>query len=508
MYKVIVVDDEPQVRNGIFFGVDWKEFGFEAVAQAADGIEALQQIELNKPHVVFTDICMDKMDGMQLIDIIKGKYPEIEIVLVSGYSDIEYYQKALELKIFSYILKPTNIEDFNKTLKKLKTVLDDATEKEENLSISAEMKKQKLFSSLLCGQTLNRPTIEIINNNYLKNMQCEKFVVCTFILQNGMKLWKFSQKTDYLKKLFFKSIETVMLEGLHDDVVCILPDVSETMDIIKNTGETIENCYVGVSEAFSNIEFLSVYYKQALTAVNQMIFNADKNIFFFEKLFNNNEYVEMSDFKYDKVVQKLFAEDNEFWEEEITRVFESFENKIIFEYDYINVICNNLYYRVIRQGRQQGLEFHEVESFYDNIEKILNLNEKKKMLINTLLSISYMVKDKNSGKLADIIEKINAIIEIDYANNQLCLAYIGEKLSRNTSYLSNIYKQTAGINLSDKIANTRIEHAKQMLRNTNEKSYIIAEKVGFNDCSYFTKIFKKIAGVSPNQYRRNNSNEL
>ena len=104
MYKLIIVDDEEEVRKGMFYEIDWNALGFDGVAQAENGIEAIALIEQYQPQVILTDIRMEKMDGMELIDHVKISYPEIEIVLVSGYSDIEYYQKALEIKIFGYLL--------------------------------------------------------------------------------------------------------------------------------------------------------------------------------------------------------------------------------------------------------------------------------------------------------------------------------------------------------------------------------------------------------------------
>ena len=113
-----------------------------------------------------------------------------------------------------------------------------------------------------------------------------------------------------------------------------------------------------------------------------------------------------------------------------------------------------------------------------------------------------MLKNDGSDGKIGLVSEIDSIINEHYQNSQLSLTFISEKLARNPSYLSSIYKNETGENISDKIVDLRINKAKELLDETNEKTYIIAEHIGYVDCSYFSKIFKKLVGLSPNQYRK------
>ena len=117
MYKVLVVDDEDMIREGIASGVPWAELGFEVSGQAVNGVEAIGLIKKNTPDVVLTDIRMPKMDGIELIEYLSTNCARIKIIIISGYSDIEYFKSAINNRVFGYLLKPTEYGEFQKVFK-------------------------------------------------------------------------------------------------------------------------------------------------------------------------------------------------------------------------------------------------------------------------------------------------------------------------------------------------------------------------------------------------------
>ena len=104
LITVLVVDDEEDIRKGIAYMIDWNSMGFSIIGEASNGSEALNLIRKQHPAVVITDIRMPGMDGMQLIEILHEEFPETKVVLLSGYSDIEYYRKALSFMIFDFCI--------------------------------------------------------------------------------------------------------------------------------------------------------------------------------------------------------------------------------------------------------------------------------------------------------------------------------------------------------------------------------------------------------------------
>lgn len=125
LYRILLVDDEEEVRKGIIRKMEWEKLGFEVVGDAENGEEALEKVEQLQPNVVITDIRMPYMDGLALTKRIREKYPSIRILIFSGYDDFEYAQQAIKLHVTEYILKPVNVEELSEILTKVRENLEE-----------------------------------------------------------------------------------------------------------------------------------------------------------------------------------------------------------------------------------------------------------------------------------------------------------------------------------------------------------------------------------------------
>ena len=123
MYKVFLIEDEIVIREALERMIPWNEYGFELVGKAKDGEIALPMIRKTKPDVLITDIKMPFMDGLTLSGIVKKEFPDIRIVIVSGYDDFEYAKKAIALGVDDYLLKPIAKAEFVNVLQKFIRIL-------------------------------------------------------------------------------------------------------------------------------------------------------------------------------------------------------------------------------------------------------------------------------------------------------------------------------------------------------------------------------------------------
>ena len=136
--KVLLVDDEIMIREGFKQLFDWEAHDCQVVGEAADGMEALAQIDTLRPDIVIMDINLPIMNGLKVIQLSRIKHPDTAFVIVSGYDDFSYCQQALRLQITDYILKPVNYEEFGSCIDKLKISLF-----ERRLSSAASEAKQE-----------------------------------------------------------------------------------------------------------------------------------------------------------------------------------------------------------------------------------------------------------------------------------------------------------------------------------------------------------------------------
>ena len=144
MYRIILVDDEEEVRKGIIRKIQWEKLGFTIVGDAENGEDALEKIEQSEPNVVMTDIRMPYMDGLTLAERIRQKYPSMKILIFSGFDDFEYAQQAIKLNVTEYILKPVNMEELTEILTRVHRNLDEEIEQRRDVDLLRESYRSSL----------------------------------------------------------------------------------------------------------------------------------------------------------------------------------------------------------------------------------------------------------------------------------------------------------------------------------------------------------------------------
>ena len=117
MYKVVIVDDEPIIVEGLSRLLPWEKYGCEVVGTAYNGNEGLELIRKEKPDILFSDIAMPGMDGLTMIAALKSEFPEMQISILTGYRDFDFCQRALRLGVARFLLKPSNMEELEEALR-------------------------------------------------------------------------------------------------------------------------------------------------------------------------------------------------------------------------------------------------------------------------------------------------------------------------------------------------------------------------------------------------------
>ena len=159
MYNLILVDDEEDVREGLLQEIDWESYGFQVVERAENGKEAMEQIEKVMPDIVVTDIHMPFMNGLQLAEWVRKTYPSIKIIILTGYDEFEYAQKAIKLHIDEYVLKPFSASDLMEALTKVKQQMDKELFDMQNLNALREKYQKSLpvLQSVFLSSLITRP---------------------------------------------------------------------------------------------------------------------------------------------------------------------------------------------------------------------------------------------------------------------------------------------------------------------------------------------------------------
>ncbi|MDF2543313.1 MAG: putative response regulatory protein [Herbinix sp.] len=181
MYKVIIIDDEPIIVEGLSRTIPWEKFGCQIVATAYDGMEGTEAIRKFKPNIVISDIAMPGLDGLAMVAGIKSEFPDLEISILTGYRVFDYAQKAIKLGVTRFILKPSNMEELEEAIVamgnnlKAKNITEESHTSNEGHESS---KSENAASSFIVNNAIG-----YIEKNYARKLTLSDVAEKTYVSQ-------------------------------------------------------------------------------------------------------------------------------------------------------------------------------------------------------------------------------------------------------------------------------------------------------------------------------------
>ncbi len=530
MYKLIVIDDEDIVRNGIKTGSPLGSLGFEIIAEAENGIEAMEKIREYRPDVVLTDIRMPQMNGIELIESISRDFPHIKIVILSGYSEVEYLKTAIKNKVEEYLLKPTCMEEFNEVFTRLRERLDAERQKfdeydmlQKQLSDSLPYMREKYLNQLIRGYYDSLEAIEEKNRFYKVNLNGDRFAVILFEIDHLYEVLK--GHTEEQKQLMLLSVTHIanqviqdtcpgfFFSGNNSEVVgicgsdagmkCISSTIFEIQKkVFEYKGLTVS---AGVSKEFSDMRKAAVAYRQSLEAIKQKVFLGSESIVFYEDVENiSGNSPEQCMFDHDSISNAIYYEQQTELEKLLDAVFAKFEDRMLRQSEYIDKLCLELLFYISRYIQQFNIRFEDIlesrNMSFSFIHNLDSLESKKSWLLDLLYEAGRRIGVVRIECTCRIIEETKTFIQANY-NNNISLDQIAEKVNKNSAYLSKLFKAETGENYIEYLTRLRIDKAKELLTDIGMKTYEIANMVGYADVSHFNRMFKKHVGLNPSEYR-------
>lgn len=532
MYKLLLVDDEPDILSGMAKGIPWEDWGFTVTGQASDGQEAVAMIAKEPPHVVLSDIRMPNMDGVALMGYLNQNYPEIKVIILSGYNDFEYLQVAIKNQVAEYLLKPTDLDEFEAAFKKLRGQLDQQrieAEEFKDLQQQAEEGKDfqytRIFNDLVRGYSFDGSYALL---SAALGIPFHSFVVTVLtihqafdegqesrarIVEQGRIVTYCNMRETNLKTYFFIDFSG-QVSGVIEFPKENLEWKSMVLKYLQELQSEVWDLYgvelsAGVSGFCRQVSQLYSGYEQAVTCARQKIFLGTLSIVLYPDLEGaKNLMYDMQGFALENLKQAIMEHRQTHIQSEVESVLFQFKDKMIKDFGYVDRISLELMYQLSRwalsayQIRLEELMEKENRD-YLHLHALNSLEEKAGFLIRTIMLLSDAIrqcqeKGKNSNSLAMAVKEY---VDQECCSNAISLDLVAEKVKKNSAYISKLFKRETGYNFSDYITRRRMEKSRELLSDPALKIYHIAELTGYADVSNFIKVFKKHWGMSPNEYR-------
>ncbi|OGO80041.1 MAG: hypothetical protein A2Y21_11580 [Clostridiales bacterium GWC2_40_7] len=520
MYKLLICDDEKWVRYGLRNMTDWDKMGIDTIYEAKDGIEAVDIVKCEKPDIIITDIKMPNLSGLELIREIEKAVVPSNIIVISGFNDFKYAQEALRYGIRDYILKPIDEEviknDVLKCIKDIEEKNEKASKRKSELQLfeycMSTSQVYYLSSWLENKYTDQHGIIDIlaqlnidINYNYVFVTTCLLGKVNSTDYKS-MTLKRFI--FDQTKEMVSAAINCIsFLKGYNEYTIILFTDLlikdkHFVKDIIDNNVEEICNNSHNMSQISVGIGTLvplnqiAQSYEESVKAAKYKLLFPHNNFFFYEDLKRIKEKKPGDSLAFH--VSKLINYIKLSRLEECRGWIESFFQSIVDNADAINpeditsvvhIVLNELE-NVCNNKRKVDFKLLK-----ENVDSALQLEELKDILAGSLECIPY-----NSNKMKKSIETAIHYIDENYAKS-IKMQEVAGMLWLNNSYFSKIFNDYMGESFTKYLNRKRINMAKELLSQSNEKVYEIAEKVGYEDYRVFSKNFKDLEGITPIEYR-------
>lgn len=519
MFNILVTDDEQIVIDSLSFIIN-KNFAEEAKAfTALSGTEAIEIVMKENIDIMFMDINMPGLSGLETVSVITKLKPNIVFVILSAFDRFQYAQEAINLGAYKYITKPVNR---NVVIETIRGAMQLVQEKQGKLSADRELhKKLDMVSPMIENDFIyaciynNDKSVDLSSYLDYFNLSENPWVFCCFEFPN---INSDNQYSTYLKihELLNTEHRCLVSSFMMNRIAVFFPFFSENPDfaeiqvqikkIYTNLSYNISaGIRAGVSSVFSDKNQLQASYSQALSALNKstanggIVFSDEMNLS--EKPDEISGDVSTGEFK-KQIIKKLTAGDSS----GVKSFLELYTTELISQQLASDKIKNKFFELIVTANNStRELNKSFTSTTFDNAFATLSSENDIKLLKEFvqkfLMECAQAVTSIKKAEENPIIKKVCMYVD-ENLSQDISLETAADFAGVSSFYLSKLFKEEKGETFINFISDKRLEKSRLLLESTELSIKEITSEVGYNDQNYFSRIFKAKYGLSPKEYRK------
>ncbi len=518
MYKVLIVDDEVLVRVGLKNTIDWESIGFTVIGEASNGEHGYSQFHTLEPDVVITDIKMPKKDGLWLTEKIHQEKKSVKIVVLTCYDEFQYARNALKSGASDYMLKSEIVDDeLIELMKRLKKSLDDERQHEKpqaNQAVNQKVIKRALLNDLIkVGFTLDERLLRRVKEQRLMD-EGTKYAFIYF--ENAIKERNNAKQiSETTVNLFIDQLNErelkYLFNGYMDEHLFLIASETLSLNQLKRISDTVSNGlkqYFGLSinliytDPIGSFDGLESLHKELITAGDVFFFIEDSKTFISNLGHIKWQHVETRELRKplsNQLIESVGKEDFDGAVAIFDELIGTFKDNH-YEPKALKMLMNQTVaelYSVFQYVFDNAFNY---TSFHDDILMCKHQNQLRQLFVDFLSQLVNELKYIRRNQSNYLIKRAINFIEHNYDQN-ISLEDVAKVISLSKQYVCHIFKRETGKNLSHYINEVRIEKAKQLLLNPSYTNKDIYAMVGFSNQQYFSRVFKKVTGMTTSEYK-------
>ncbi|MGN7765394.1 response regulator [Paenibacillus sp. 22594] len=511
MLKVMLVDDEPWVLEGLRTMVNWKKYGFEVCGEALNGPDAFRMIQELRPDLVLTDINIPVMNGLELITRANEKMAKApRFVILSGYDDFNYARTALRERVEQYLLKPIDDEEIGTLLDKLGRMI-----RNEIASEKESWKEQACFTSHLLGRFIQGDDSEELRQLSRDVLQVgdDTELVCILITaappavhaerkMDGGFPWEIShvfQDGAGRAGLVVQSA-TLSSDALEGAVSMLQRELAEELQ---------EPVIVMVSDRLTGIAAIRESYLQTLEVWKLKYQRERSGIFYYSDLKKCRPEMRIHEEGFTALVDKVKAGEAAKLQVCVKGAFAGFAGKL-FTVEEVQAEIAHLEMTIYRYLKEMNgdpdIVMGNLQAEFGNLGGLGDYFLLSSYVYRLCtVSTAYLAELKQANQ-GNTIFNVIQYVDLEF-RGKLQLQDLARQFHMNSTYLGQLFRKETGCSFSEYVNEKRIEAAKGLLKRTQLKISDIALQVGFSNTDYFIEKFKGMVGVPPSVYKHAGNNK-
>ncbi|WP_438349065.1 response regulator transcription factor [Paenibacillus sp. FA6] len=512
MFNVLIVDDEPSIREGLKTIIEWEKYGFKVIDTAANGRDALLKFNQLRPDLTIIDIRMPGMTGLEVIEQVRLEHGEGRFLILSGYADFDYAKRAISYSVDAYLLKPVDEDELIEELQRIHISLSKQVElklrnAEEDHYYRAHMVEEFLFHDSEHGN------IESVVNLGLSWNSYQIILIEVHGQAIGESLYINALKGRLIEH--FDETEHGIVFSAGSNLGILLTDVIDREDqairLYAELSEMMEECnglvYAAAGPMVKEIGEIGISYSGATELLQHRFLFEHKRIMTTDDLqtmishFGNKPDVSQSDEI--ELSDKLYYALDIGSKDALWRVMEEIEQRIV-SIGRSEQSMKSLYAQIFASAinklsnskTERNPILQQYSSFITEVYQQVTLKDLRQLTIDHL---SRLVEGLGGMSKDTVLKQMIDFIQRNY-NENLKLELLAEVFNYNSAYLGKLFKNYTGEQFNTFLDKVRIEKAKDLLLE-GFMVHQVASRVGYANVDYFHSKFKRYVGISPSSYR-------
>lgn len=508
--KLLIVDDEINIREGLKEGIDWAELGFDEVLTCANGVDAISVCISQKPEIIIADIRMPGIDGIEMTRRVREMYAPVRVIILSGYSEFSYAHEAIRLGVYDYQLKPVNIDDLIrcvqgaqndllKEIEQLNTISDYALDRKRSelrhAVISAEGDIEPLLRDIIAEPLPEKYTLGLIRaddsqTEHTKEfIYIESYISANILADTGCILFSDASQICFI---LYPSVASSAAEILR--IMKVLNgnlhaqfDLTVSIALVPaQRGEKLSSEYAACAELFGH----RLYMGAAQLLTPELCHAGSRSPYFFQDDQGLKTFVSAMDYAgASRLIQNTFAA---MLEQKVSAV------------QNVREICMHLKSLLFSTLKEQGIDVtaltSENQSLVERVPACCVLEDYYEWVDGLYYVVLEGLSQSNARSYGVIVRRAMDFIRTHYTEN-LTLDGVADYVGKSRNYFGYLFHKETGATFTEYLNGIRVEKAKELLRDGTQLTYEVAESVGFNDYKYFSVVFRKYAGMTPTEYK-------